>query len=229
MRAPTPSARDESERPTSILVSGGSPLARGAVVSTLDRVDGFTVVGHGPQSADLGRLVAEHRPHVAVLIGDTDPLPAIHALAASTPPPRVLVLAPGRGRACVAGITDGSGVAGAAGIAVSLTDLTTLVPAVRLLRSGYQVCSPLPAPGEGGSGAVRAPHTWERFDKLTGREIEVVRLMLLGWSNAEIAEALTLSGATVKSHVHSLMGKLELRSRIDIITTAYTTGFVRPR
>ncbi|MFI1864639.1 response regulator transcription factor [Streptomyces jumonjinensis] len=53
--------------------------------------------------------------------------------------------------------------------------------------------------------------------------------MLRGWSNVEIAEGLELSGATVKSHVHNLMGKLHLRNRIDVITTAYRTGLARPR
>jgi DNA-binding CsgD family transcriptional regulator len=246
MRAPTPPARDDCDRRITVLVAGGSASSRGAVVSVLDREDGFTVV-HAPHSADLGRMVGEHRPQVAVVIGDTDPLPAVRALTAGGPPPRVLVLSPLQPRprtaggpavarpGAPAGATAGPGTpelpgdAGVPALAVDLADMTTLVPAVRLLRSGYQVCSARTAPDEPPCGVPRGPHAWERFGRLTGREIEVVHLMLRGWSNAEIAEALTLSGATVKSHVRSLMSKLQLRSRIDVITTAYTTGFVRPR
>jgi DNA-binding NarL/FixJ family response regulator len=211
MRVPSPPASDGAERLTTILVSGGSPLGRGPIVSALDKEDGFTVVGCCPHAADLEQLVTEHRPHIAVVVGDTDPLPAVSALTACTPAPRILVVSPARRRTpgeeprlC------GPPPAGAAGITVNLADPAILAPAIRLLRSGYRV---YPA---------RTPHAWERFGKLTGREVEVVHLMLRGWSNAEIAEALKLSGATVKSHVHSLMSKLQLRNRIDVITTAYT-------
>lgn len=231
MHAHTPPASDDSERLTSILVAGGTPAVRSGIASILDQEDMVTVVGHGPPAGDIGWLISQHRPHVVVVPGDTDPLPTIHALTVGTPAPRVLVVSPTRQRARAAELRPRMrGITRLAGITVNLTDMATLVPAVRLLRSGYQVCSAYSAPpSESPSGVVRTPHAWEHFGKLTGREIEVVHLMLRGWSNAEIAEALTLSGATVKSHVHSLMSKLELRNRIDVITTAYTTGFVRPR
>ncbi|HEY5836882.1 helix-turn-helix transcriptional regulator [Streptomyces sp.] len=229
MHAHTPPASDDSGHPTSILVVGGTPADRSGVASILDQEDGFTVLGHGPQTGDLGPLISDERPHVVVVLGDTDPLPTIRALTAGTPVPRVLVVSPARQRARAAELRPRMrGITRIAGITVNLTDMATLVPAIRLLRSGYQVCSHSAA-DDSPSGAVRTPHAWEHIGKLTGREIEVVHLMLRGWSNAEIAEALTLSGATVKSHVHSLMSKLELRNRIDVITTAYTTGFVRPR
>jgi DNA-binding NarL/FixJ family response regulator len=213
----------ETERSTSILVSGGNLFSRIGIVSLLDQEDGFTVVGHASHFADIERLVAERRPDVVVLNGEADPLSAFRALAASTPAPRVLVIAPSRKRAA----WKGSHLR-VPGIKVSLTTTATLLPAVRLLRSGYQVAAAHAEPGERLSRIGQQPHAWERFDKLTEREVEVVHLMLRGWSNAEIAEALMLSGATVKSHVHSLMNKLELRNRIDVITTAYTTGLVRP-
>jgi DNA-binding NarL/FixJ family response regulator len=223
-----PPATDEPPPTVSILLVGGSLFSRIGVVSTLDQESGFTVVGHVSHSADVGRLVAERTPDVAVLIGEIDVLPTLQALMAGAWVPRILVVPTFRKRprgeearlpfpeiACVPEVI------------VNLTDIATLVPAIRLLSSGYQVCAE-PVPGGSASGTASTPHTWDRFNKLTWREIEVVQLILRGWSNAEIAEALTLSGATVKSHVHSLMGKLELRNRIDVITTAYTTGFVRP-
>lgn len=228
MRAQVPPAGDEPGRPVSILVAGGSFLSRGALVSALDREPGFTVAGDAAQPADLPLLVAEHRPEVAVVLGDPDPLPLIRALAGAAPAPRVLVVSPFAQRMPGDRPTRAAEAGAVTGLTVNLTDRSTLVPAIRLLRSGYQVCPVPPAAVGGLPGTIRPPHAWERFDRLTGREIEVVHLMLRGWSNAEIAEALTLSGATVKSHVHSLMSKLELRSRIDVITTAYTTGFVHP-
>ncbi|MGW0575085.1 response regulator transcription factor [Streptomyces sp. NPDC002920] len=213
-----------TDRSLSILVSGGHLFSRIGLVSLLDQEDGFTVVGHGSHSADLKQLITERQPDLVVLNGDADPMPALRAVVTSAPAPRVLVVVSSRKHATWKGAH-----LRVPGIRVSLATTATLLPTVRLLRSGYQVAAAHPEHREQGSlDRQRQPPVWERFDKLTEREVEVVHLMLRGWSNGEIADALMLSGATVKSHVHSLMNKLELRSRIDIITTAYTTGLVRP-
>ena len=213
----------ESEQPTSILIVGGSLFSRIGIVSLLDQEKGFKVVGHASHSADIAPLVSERRPNVVVLNGEADPLSAIRALAGTTPAPRVLVLS-----SCHKRAAQERHRLYVPGIRVNLADAATLLPAVRLLCSGYQVVAALPGPGDRAPGPGRQPQAWKRFEKLTEREVEVLHLILRGWSNPEIAEALALSGATIKSHVHSLMNKLELRNRVDVITTAYTTGLVRP-
>ena len=217
-----PRTAAESERPTSVLVFGGSVFSRIGIVAVLDQGSGLRVVGHASTCADIRSLVSERRPDVVVLDGESDPAPAIRALAGITAAPRVLVLASCRKRAARQGRH-----LDVPGIRVNLTDMTTLLPAVRLLRSGHQVVSALPAPGGRAPSAAVPQFVRERLQKLTGREVEVLHLMLRGWSNPEIADALVLSGATVKSHVHNLMNKLQLRSRVDVIITAYATGLVR--
>jgi len=64
--------------------------------------------------------------------------------------------------------------------------------------------------------------------ELTPRELEVLRLMARGLSNAELADQLTLSGATIKTHVARILAKLQLRDRVQAVVLAYETGIVRP-
>ncbi len=126
--------------------------------------------------------------------------------------------------------------AGASGFLLKDVTPEHLIAAVQLVRTGDALLAPsitrrlveafaprmAAAAGPDGSGLSRAD-----LSALTPRELEVLRLVARGMSNAEIAAVLTLSEATVKTHVARILAKLGLRDRVQAVVLAYETGLAR--
>ena len=118
--------------------------------------------------------------------------------------------------------------AGASGFLLKDATPEQLVHAVRVVAAGDALLDPavtrdlirqaLPTLGQ----PAAPPH----FDVLSKREIEVLRLLAQGMSNAEIADALMVSETTVKTHVSRLLTKLDLRDRVQAVVAAYQHGLV---
>jgi DNA-binding NarL/FixJ family response regulator len=121
--------------------------------------------------------------------------------------------------------------AGASGFLLKDVQPAQLVDAIRVVAAGEALLAPTVTrrllerfahtlPGE-----EKPP---PELESLTERELEVLKLLASGLSNAELAECLFLSETTVKSHISSVLRKLGLRDRVQAVVLAYEAGLVRP-
>jgi DNA-binding NarL/FixJ family response regulator len=119
--------------------------------------------------------------------------------------------------------------AGAAGFILKEATADDLVRATRTVAGGGSWIDPVVLPRV--LAAYRAtvvPHAREarRLEQLTDRELEVLKMMATGATNAEIANDLVVSGATIKTHIGSIFAKLGTRDRAGAIVLAYQHGIV---
>jgi DNA-binding NarL/FixJ family response regulator len=118
--------------------------------------------------------------------------------------------------------------AGASGFLLKDATPEQLIHAIRVVAGGEALLDPaitrnlirrvLPA--------LTTPEAPPRFDALSDRETQVLRLIAQGMTNAEIAALLVVSEATVKTHVSRLLAKLDLRDRVQAVVAAYQHGLV---
>ncbi|AWS49120.1 response regulator transcription factor [Streptosporangium sp. 'caverna'] len=121
--------------------------------------------------------------------------------------------------------------AGASGFLLKDVTPEHLVAAVRLVRSGDALLAPTITRRLVERFARRdnvKPTLHRDLSRLTPRELDVLRLLATGLSNAELADQLTLSVATVKTHVARILSKLGLRDRVQAVVVAYETGLISP-
>jgi DNA-binding NarL/FixJ family response regulator len=122
--------------------------------------------------------------------------------------------------------------AGASGFITKDVPAAELVRAVRVVAAGEALLTPAVTRQLLDRVARRLPapvaQTPESLAELTDREREVLELLARGMSNAEIAEALVVGDATVKTHVSNVLMKLGLRDRVQAVVLAYEIGLVKP-
>jgi DNA-binding NarL/FixJ family response regulator len=117
--------------------------------------------------------------------------------------------------------------AGASGFLLKTAPPQQLVAAVRTVHEGDALLAPA-STRRLIEEFARPPATVPALDQLTARESDVLRLLARGLTNQEIAAELVVETSTVKSHVASLLGKLDLRDRVQAVVFAYESGLVRP-
>lgn len=123
--------------------------------------------------------------------------------------------------------------AGASGFLLKDVPPEELVQAIRVVAGGDAIVAPSVTRRLLDRFATRLPSPYQqatpaRLDRLTERELEVLRLIAKGMSNAEIAGKLVVSETTVKTHVGNVLTKLGLRDRVQAVVLAYETGLITP-
>jgi DNA-binding NarL/FixJ family response regulator len=219
--------------PIRVLLVDDQALLRMGFALVLDAEDDLEVVGEAGDGATALDQVRALRPDVVLMdvrMPRMNGIEATERIVAEHPGTRVLVLTTfDLDEYAFAALR-----AGASGFLLKDSQPADLVAAIRTVASGDAVVAPrvtrrmlelfgphLPRPGEPTPGGVDP-----RLAELTPREVEVLRAVAQGLSNAEIAGELVLAEATVKTHVGRILAKLGVRDRVQAVIAAYETGLV---
>jgi DNA-binding NarL/FixJ family response regulator len=211
-----------------VLLADDQGLVRAGFRMILRAEPDIEVVGEAADGREAVDRARELKPDVALMdirMPGLDGIEATRRVTALDPPPRVLVVT----TFDLDEYVYESLRAGASAFLLKDAPEQQLVAAVRVVADGGSLFSPsitrrlIERFAEGSSPAAVAA-----LDELTPREQEVLRLVARGRSNAEVAAELVVSEHTAKTHVASILQKLELRNRVQAVVLAYETGLVRP-
>ena len=212
-----------------VLLADDQALVRDGLRYILDQAPDIEVVAEADNGVAVLAAVARARPDVVLMdirMPVLDGLAACRRLMTEPVPPKVVVL--------TTFDTDEYIVealrAGASGFLLKDVRAAQLIDAIHVAAAGEALL---------GSSVTRRVIEWslqgqatasarQRLRPLTDREREVLTMIGRGLSNQEIAQALFLSEATVKTHINRVLTKLDLRNRAAAVIAAYETGLVRP-
>ena len=215
---------------TTVAIADDQDLVRSGLQLLLES-RGLVVVGQASNGRQAVQVVRRTTPDVVLMdvrMPVLDGIAATRDIVGSGLPTRVLVLTTYDLDEYVYGALR----AGAAGFLLKATPPDKLAAGVRTVAAGDALLAPTltrrlieehlrrPPVPPGGTPA--------QLSGLTERELQVLRHVARGLSNDEIAHALFLSQATVKTHMNRLLAKLGRRSRAQLVVLAYETGWVRP-
>lgn len=224
--------------PVRVLIAEDQELVRGSFRILVDSVPDLLVVAEAATGVQAVDAAARFTPDVIlmdVLMPVMDGVAATRAICGggASPTSRVIILTTFDLDEYVYAALH----AGASGFLLKSTPPADLLTAIRVVAAGDGLLAPSvtrrliadfvsrPAhpshqtPQETGGGRVEA---------ITAREREVLTLIARGWTNGEIADGLSLSAATVKTHVGHLLAKLRARDRVQLVIFAYEAGLVSP-
>ncbi|CAG6398061.1 response regulator transcription factor [Streptomyces cocklensis] len=212
--------------PITVLLVDDEPLVLAGLRAVLEAQSDIRVVGAAADGAAVIPLVRQLRPDVVAMDVRMPLLDGIEAtravLRTVVPPPKILVVTTFENDEYVYQAL----CAGAHGFLLKRARPAEFVHAVRLIHEGESLLFPAAVRALAAEYGDRSARDALAEVALTAREASVLRLMAQGMSNAEIAHQLVIGSETVKSHVSSVLTKLQARDRTQAVITAYESGFV---
>jgi DNA-binding NarL/FixJ family response regulator len=212
-----------------VLIVDDQALVRSGFAMILGTEDDITVVGEAADGREALGLVEAARPDVVLM--DIE-MPRMNGLEAT----RAMTAGQNGARVVILTTFDRDDYvfealrAGAAGFLLKNAPPDRLVEAVRIVAGGAALLSPDVTRRviERFAALQPAVDHVDRLTLLTDREREVLTHIARGLSNAEIATALYLGEATIKTHVSSILSKLGLRDRVQAVVFAFESGVAKP-
>ncbi|MEU0932335.1 MULTISPECIES: response regulator transcription factor [unclassified Embleya] len=215
-----------------IVVADDQEVVRAGFAALLDTQPDFVVVGTAADGAEAIARCREQRPDVVVMDVRMPVMDGIEATrrirtdVGDGEPPRILMLTTFD---LDEHVYDAL-VAGAGGFLIKDVTAERLFDAVRVVAAGEALLAPsVTRRLIGEFTRLRPRPAPPGLADLTPREVDVLRLVAEGLSNAEIATRLVVGEETVKSHVSRVLRRLGLRDRVQAVVVAYESGLVVPR
>ncbi len=207
-----------------VLVADDQSMVRAGFRMLLSGEADIEVVAEAGNGLEAVEKTARFRPTVVLMdirMPELDGLEATRRILASDDPPRIQNLT-------TIDLDDyvyDALCAGASGFVLKDDPPEQLLSAIRIVAGGDALLSPA-VTKHVIDQFTRTPRRERptQLDELTDRELEVLRLIARGFSNAEIAEQLFISDTTVKTHITHILQKLDLRDRVQAVILAYQSG-----
>lgn len=211
-----------------VLIADDQELVRTGFRVILEAEEDIEVVAEADNGREAIRQAALARPDVILMdirMPELDGLAATEEIRRQQDPPTIVVLTTFDQNEFVYRALR----AGAAGFLLKDAPSSRLIAAVRAAATGDSLIEPSITQRlvERFAAPPEDPGIPDRLASLTERELEVLRLVTRGLSNAEIAGEMFVAETTVKTHVARMLAKLEVRDRVQAVVVAYETGFVR--
>ena len=212
----------------SVLVADDQELVRTGFRVILEAEGDIEVVAEAENGREAIRQAALVKPQVVLMdirMPELDGLAATEQILRQSDPPTIVVLTTFDQNEYVYRALR----AGAAGFLLKDAPSSRLIAAVRAAATGDSLIEPSITQRLVERFAEAAPATGvpERLQGITDRELDVLRLLARGLSNAEIAAEIVVAETTVKTHVARILAKLGVRDRVQAVVVAYESGFVR--
>lgn len=203
-------------KPIKILIVDDHLVVRMGLKSMIDSQSDMAVVAEAGNGQEAVTLFREHQPDIVLMdlrMPEMSGVEATTAIRENFPEARVIVLTTYDGDENIYRALQ----AGARAYLLKDIPRNEFLDNVRAVHNGHY-CVP---PAVAVRLAQRMPHP-----DLSSRELEVLKLIVEGMSNKEIASALSVTESTIKNHVNSILGKLNVRDRTQAATTALRRGIV---